>query len=175
MIKNLIILVLLLAVLVLLYPIVRPYINSYLTERNPPAPQNATTTPIVVPEIVPESVATQEEKKEVVIDETGGLHDGPFTVWSEDGVNTGATAYVIYSPEETLIEFRGVPFLHSAEVEIHLAKDLKGKEYLNLGSARVRGDVRVYGLPLDVDLSVFKYLLFYNPNTNINEFVVNFK
>jgi hypothetical protein len=166
MIKNLIILVLLVAVLVLLYPIVGPYINSYLTERNPPAPQNATTTPTVV--------ATQEEKKEVVIDETGGLHDGPFTVWSEDGVNTGATAYVIYSPEETLIEFRGVPFLHSAEVEIHLAKDLKGKEYLNLGSARVRGDVRVYGLPLDVDLSVFKYLLFYNPNTNINEFFVTF-
>lgn len=177
MIKNILILVLLLAVLVLSYPTLRPFINDYLKKEATEAPV-ATTTPETFTEKTPaieKLTETKPTKAPVVIDADGGLHDGPFAVRDTGGKDTQATAEIIRSPEETLLQFKNVSFTHGASAELHLAKDAKGKDYLNLGPAKINSGVLIYGLPLDLDLSIFTHLLFYNPDTNVNEFVVTFE
>jgi hypothetical protein len=163
-------------VIVLSYPSLRPLTQNYLKkEVETPV---ATSTPKAVVEetpVVQETPKEEPKKAPVVIDEDGALHDGPFTVTDNAGTDTGATAEIIRSPEETLLQFKNVSFTHSASAELHLAKDVKGKDYLNLGPARINSGVLVYGLPLDLDLSVFTHLLFYNPDTNVNEFVIAFE
>jgi hypothetical protein len=142
--------------------------TSTVTKQNTVATQ---TSPVIVATTTPEVIP---EKKAVSIDAQGALHDGPFIVKDASGTDTKATAEIIRSPEETLLQFKNVTFTHGASVELHLAKDAKGKDYLNLGPARLNSGVLVYGLPLDLDLGVFSNLLFYNPDTNVNEFVVAF-
>jgi hypothetical protein len=177
MIKNILILALLGALLVLTYPTYKPIIDRYLQKEEVVAPVATTTAEKVVEqEVIVEK--TEEEipvKKPVVIDADGALHDGPFTVTDKDGKDTGATAEIIRSPEETLLQFKNVSFTHSAATELHLAKDEKGKDYLNLGPARINSGVLIYGLPLDLDVSVFTHLIFYNPDTNVNEYSVAFE
>lgn len=176
MIKNILILALVVAVIILSYPTLRPLINDYLKKEATESPV-ATSTPKTVVEEAPvvETVTKEEPKKKpIVIDADGALREGPFTVTSTDGKDTQATAEIIRSPEETLLQFNNVSFTHGASAELHLAKDAKGKDYLNLGPARLNSGVLIYGLPLDLDLSVFTHLLFYNPDTNVNEFMVAF-
>ena len=177
MIKNLIILGLIVIVGAVTYSSWRPFIDSYMKKDEAVAPVGTTTTPSTVTETpAPEPVQKVEvKKKPVIIDEDGALHDGPFIIRDKDGTDTGATAEIIRSPEETLLQFKNVSFTHSASVELHLAKDTKRTDYLNLGPARINSGVLVYGLPLDLDLSVFTHLLFYDPDTNVNEFVVTFE
>jgi hypothetical protein len=178
MIKNLIILGLVVVVGVLTYPTLKPYLDSYLKKDEATVSVATTTTPTVVPETPAPAAPVKEvetKKAPVVIDEDGALRDGPFKITDTNDKDTGATAEIIRSPEETLLQFKNVSFTHGASVELHLAKDVKGKDYLNLGPARINSGVLVYGLPLDLDLSVFTHLMFYNPDTNVNEFVVSFK
>lgn len=177
MIKNLIILGLIVVVGALTHSSWRPYIDSFMKKDEVVSPIATTTPEIVVNETPMVEVAPKPvvAKPPVVIDAEGALREGPFVIRDKDGKDTGATAEIIRSPEETLLQFKDVSFTHSSSVELQLSKDVKGKDYLNLGPARLNSGVLIYGLPLDLDISIFTHLLIYDPDTNVNEFVVAFE
>jgi hypothetical protein len=172
MIKNLIILGLIVVVGALTYSSWRPYIDSFMKKDEVVAPVATTTAPSAVLETsTPAPIQKVEvEKKPVIIDEDGALRDGPFVIRNKDGKDTGATAEIIRSPEEALLQFKDVTFTHSAGTEIRLVQKRTDATYINLGPARLNSGVLIYGMPLDIDLSPFTSLTLYNPDTNVVEY-----
>lgn len=154
------------------YAFLNPYLLYLLGENKTedtaeqkiePVVEEVATSTVVVKEV-------KEEKKEVSIDETGGVHDGPFELLTAEGVEAGGTVEIIRSPEETLLQFKNVTAEHSNDTYIYFATAKDGEKYLNLGPAKLTDGVSVYGMPLDADLSSYKYILIFNIETKEAEF-----
>ena len=170
--KQLILFIVIFVVGVVSYPFLNSVLSS-ITHKMPSEEKTATTT-IQVEEETPitknESTSVVEDKKVVVVDEQGAVHDGPFPVLDADGKETTATAQIIRSPEETVLQFQNIHFMHSSGAQIYIATDTKATKYMNLGQASLNAGAYVYGLPLDINLDVYKYILIFNPDTNVVEF-----
>ncbi len=171
--KQIILFIIIFAVGAVSYPFLNSLLSS-LTEKESPTQKIATTTPVVVPSNVSaeKTVPTQSpaDTSNVVIDEQGALHDGPFKILDARGTETGATAEIIRSPEETLLQFKKASFTHSADSNIYFSTDTKATKYMSLGQAKLNSGVYVYGMPIDADLSSYRYILIFNPDTNVTEF-----
>lgn len=120
-----------------------------------------------VPQTEP-SAEIQEEEEAAEVENTtslaadGSLLDGPFPLLDQDGKETGATVQIVRSPEETLLQFDDFSLDHSLASRIYFSNDLDATEYFNLAPAAMNDEVFVYGVPLDADLSSFKYILIYD-------------
>lgn len=172
--KQLILFIIIFAIGAISYP----FLNSLLSSMTGTKTTQEKIVPIVSP-VVEKTSATKteplpavEKKKPVVIDKQGALHDGPFPVLDVNGKSTSATAEIIRSPEETVLQFHGVHFMHSSGAEIYISTDTKATKHMSLGKAGLNAGGYVYGMPVDIDLSVYKYILIYNPDTNVTEFSV---
>jgi len=141
--------------------------------------ENATTTPQTnIPSNTAEEIEVSEEPEETETlpeDTTslaadGSLLDGPFAFKTADGKQTEATVQIVRSPEETLLQFDGSDLEHSLASRIYFSKDLDATTYFNLAPAQINNEVLIYGIPLDVDLSAYNYILIYDAQMEETEY-----
>lgn len=153
------------------YALLNPLLLSWIDKVRPQKTERtivstATIPTVVTKEEVPAPVVT---KNEVVVDEEGAVHDGPFSLYDKDGVKIAGAVQIIRSPEETLLQFTDVTQKHTNDAHIYFATDKTGKKHLDLGLAKLNEDVTVYGMPIDANLLTYKYILIFNPNTKTVE------
>jgi Electron transfer DM13 len=155
------------------YSLLNPWLSSLLEPKEEtPTPEVIEDTKVIGPTTTPtiKDVAATKPKPEPVIDAAGGLHDGPFSLFDKNDTKVEGSVEIIRSPEETLLQFKGITFTHGSESFIYIANDRKATKYLNVGKAQLNQGALIYGLPLDVDLSPYKYILIYNDETKSPEF-----
>lgn len=91
--------------------------------------------------------------------ETGVTTAGPFPIAGTLAHPASGMVEVIQSPEENLIYFKNYSGTNGPELYVYLSKDKDAKEFISLGEAKGnKGDI-IYGVPLDVDISEYKYVL----------------
>ena len=154
------------------YSILHPLLLSFIekdtssiveTAQKSPEPEPMMTEVTkVAPQTVPES--------KVIVDEQGALHDGPFALFDANGNKVQGTVEVIRAPEETLLQFTNTKLTHSNDAVLYLASDKKATSFFNLGSAQITKGVLLYGMPLDIDLSLYNYLLIFDTATEQPQF-----
>jgi hypothetical protein len=125
-------------------------------------PTTTVQTVVTPPKIETEPTVT---KTQPTVDEDGAVHDGPFSLYTLDGVKLGGEVQIIRSPEETLLQFTGVTERHSKNAHIFFATDKTATKHLDLGAAKLNDGMAVYGMPIDADLRIYKYILIYNPDS----------
>ena len=92
-------------------------------------------------------------------EDAGVFATGPFPIVSTPNHPATGELEIVYSPEETLLYYKNYRGTNGPDLKIYLAKDLDAKEYIDLGPAKGnQGDI-IYGLPMDVDLDDYKYVL----------------
>lgn len=85
--------------------------------------------------------------------------EGPFPIMDTPSHPASGVVEVIYSPEERLLRYKNYNGTNGPDLKIYLATDLDAKQFVNLGDAKGnKGDI-IYGIPLDVDLDDYKYVL----------------
>ncbi|MEX2340871.1 MAG: DM13 domain-containing protein [Candidatus Paceibacterota bacterium] len=104
-----------------------------------------------------EDVETSDPVTEV--DDSGVMTRGPFEVTGTPNHPAKGQVEIIRSPEETLLHYMNYEGTNGPDLFVYLAKDLEANEYIDLGEQKGnRGNI-IYGVPLDVDLSEYKYIL----------------
>lgn len=157
------------------YAVLNPLLTSYLNkEKTPEVAKVSTSTPEVVPQKIAE-VTVPEAEDAVQIDQTGGVHDGPFPLHSSDGTKVGGTVQIIRSPEETLLQFEETTLTHSKDAVIYFATDKVATKFFNIGKAQLTENVFIYGLPIDATVGAYKYILIYNTVAKKTEFYAEIK
>lgn len=79
----------------------------------------------------------------------------------EDTPGHPASGYVrvVETPEEQIIRYEDYDGTNGPDLYVYLAKDLEATEFVDLGLARGnKGNIN-YGVPLDVDLDDYTYVL----------------
>ncbi len=153
-----------------------PFLHSLLSSLVPtstPVDTIPSTNPSIThtPEIAPVKPAQDTpETQKVVIDEQGGLHDGPFTLRDNTGKVVAGTVEIIRSPEETLLQFKNTNLIHNDDTHVYLATDKLATKYIDLGPAKLNDAVFIYGIPFDGSMSSYAYILLYNTRTNTLEY-----
>ena len=84
---------------------------------------------------------------------------GPFPITGTSGHPASGDVEVIYSPEETLLRFLDYQGTNGPDLRIYLASDLEASEFIDLGPAKGNQGNLIYGVPLDVDLGEYPYVL----------------
>jgi hypothetical protein len=155
------------------YSLLNPYLLSLLQPKDEPeTPVEVEGPKAVIPTTPPTqaNVEATKPKPTPVIDETGALHDGPFDLFDKNGTKVPGSVEIIRAPEETLLQFKNTTLTHGSESFIYFSSDTKATKYINLGEAQLTQDVFLYGMPLDLDLSPYNYILIYNSETKSPEF-----
>ncbi len=153
------------------YAILNPFLSSFIQKK--PLEETASTTvkKDVSQETKEQIVPTETtQKPEPQIDQTGGIHDGPFPIVDASGKKTNATVQIIRSPEETLLQFEGEALKHSDDALIYFATDQTATKFFSIGNAKLNEDVLIYGMPIDVNMNMYRYILIYNPTTKKTEY-----
>lgn len=101
----------------------------------------------------------QEEEPDVEVSESGVLSQGPFPVTGTPGHPAEGSVEIIRSPEETLLRYIDYEGTNGPDLYVFLSKDLEANDYIDLGPSRGNKGNIIYGVPLDVDLSEYKYVL----------------
>ncbi len=157
------------------YAVLNPLLSSYLkNEPSPEEPIVSTSTPIVVTKVTP-VVEEPEVEESVQIDQAGGVHDGPFPLYTQAGTKVAGSVQIIRSPEETLLQFEETTLVHSKDAVIYFATDKSASKFFNIGKAQLTEDVLIYGLPIDATVGTYKYILIYNKATKQTEFYAEIK
>ncbi len=155
------------------YAFLNPLLLSLLGKMQPEktertvVPTTTVQTVVIPPKVEPEPIVAE---KKVTIDEDGAVHDGPFSLYDTDGVKIAGSVQIIRSPEETLLQFIGVTQKHTNDAHIYFATTKTAEKHLDLGIAKLNDDVTVYGMPIDADLRIYKYILLYNPEAKTADF-----
>lgn len=171
--KRIILCIVIFALGALSYSFLNPWLSSFLEEKELEQIPAVTPEPqATVPKTPPTqaSVEATKSKPAPIIDEAGGLHDGPFPLFDQNDTPVAGSVEIIRSPEETLLQFKGTTLTHGSESFVYLSNDTQATKYLNLGKAQLTQGVLIYGMPLDVDLSPYNYILIYNSETKSLEF-----
>lgn len=155
------------------YAYLNPLLLSFIGKMDPEKTVRTfvptTTSPATITPQQTASTPVTTEKKNVV-DEEGAVHDGPFSLFATDGTKIAGTVQIIRSPEETLLQFKGVTQKHTVGAHIYFATDKTASKHFDLGVAKLNEGVAVYGMPIDASLRIYKYIIIYNPDNKTAEF-----
>lgn len=107
------------------------------------------------------SAAESQETTEIDQTDTrpGVRSDGPFAISGTDGHPASGVVEVIESPEEKLVYYQNYDGTNCPDLKVYLSKDLEASDYVDLGRAKGNQGNLIYGVPLDVDLSEYTYVL----------------
>jgi hypothetical protein len=116
-----------------------------------------------------QNVDDTEETPAPVVEETaveppaaetyGVITRGPFPIVGTPDHPASGHIEIIESPEEKLIHYKDYDGTSGLDLRIYLSKDLEASDVFDLGDARGNAGDLVYGMPLDVDISDYKYVL----------------
>lgn len=90
---------------------------------------------------------------------TGTYVQGPFAITGTTGHPASGQLEVIHSQGEKLLRFNEYDGTNGPDLHVYLATDLDATDYLDLGPAKGNQGTLIYGMPLDVDLTEYKYVL----------------
>ena len=85
--------------------------------------------------------------------------EGPFKINGTNGHQANGEVEIIRSPEETLIRYKNYQGSAGIGRYVYLAKDLTGKDHISLGESQGETGEFIYGAPLDVDFTIYPYIL----------------
>ena len=85
--------------------------------------------------------------------------EGPFPIKDTPGHTASGEVEIIHSPEETLIRYLDYDGTNGPDLKIYLSKDLEAEDYIDLGQSKGNKGTLIYGVPMDADLSDYKYIL----------------
>lgn len=106
-----------------------------------------------------EPVVTETEPEPSIAETYGIQTHGPFEIIGTTGHPASGEIEIIESPEEKLVHYKNYDGTNGPDLKVYLAKDLEAEEFFDLGDARGNQGNLIYGVPLDVDLSEYKYVL----------------
>ncbi len=124
------------------------------------ARKNTVTTPEPESASNETNVSAEEPKSEPTVAESFGIQtSGPHIIKSTPGHSATGHVEVISSPEEKLVYYKDYDGTNGPDLKIYLAKDLEATEFVDLGKAKGNQGNLIYGVPLNVDMSEYKYVL----------------
>lgn len=85
--------------------------------------------------------------------------DGPFPIIDTPGHPASGEIEIIRSPEETLVRYANYDGTNGPDLKVYLATDLEATNFINLGEAKGNQGNIIYGVPLDVDLDEYRYVM----------------
>ena len=92
--------------------------------------------------------------------ETYGIQNlGPFPITGTAGHPATGNIEIISSPEEKLVYYKDYDGTNGPDLKVYLSKDLEATEIFDLGEAKGNQGNLIYGIPLDIDLSEYNYVL----------------
>lgn len=66
---------------------------------------------------------------------------------------------IVETPEEKIVRFEDYEGTNGPDLKIYLAKDLEAKEFIDLGPSRAnKGNIN-YSVPMNIDISEYKYVM----------------
>lgn len=84
---------------------------------------------------------------------------GPFPITGTTGHPASGQIEIIESPEEKLVYYKNYYGTNGPDLKVYLAKDLDADEIFDLGDAKGNQGNLIYGVPLDLNFSEYKYVL----------------
>ena len=105
------------------------------------------------------AVETETTDTTIEVDDSGVITRGPFTITGTPDHPAEGQIEIIRSPEETLLHYIDYEGTSGPDLYVYLAKDLEANEYIDLGLQKGNQGSIIYGVPLDIDLSEYKYIL----------------
>lgn len=84
---------------------------------------------------------------------------GPFPITGTPLHPALGTIELIESAEEKLVYYQDYEGTNGPDLHVYLATDLEATEFYDLGPAKGNRGNLIYGVPLDVDLSEYRYVL----------------
>ena len=124
-------------------------VDQNRTQSNP-APE---TEPVETP------VSTTPEPEPSVAETYGIQTRGPFPIIGTDDHPASGQVKIIESPEEKLVHYKNYEGTEGADLRVYLSKDLAATDVFELGDTHGSTGDFVYGMPLHVDLSAYRYVL----------------
>lgn len=103
--------------------------------------------------------STPEPVTDEPIDDFGVTTSGPFPITGTTGHPASGNIEIIESPEEKLVYYKNYYGTNGPDLKVYLAKDLDARDIVDLGDAKGNQGNLIYGAPLDVDFSEYKYVL----------------
>ncbi len=111
----------------------------------------------VVEDTEPEEVAPEPSNS--VAESYGIKNYGPFPITGTADHPASGVIEVIESPEEKLVYYKDYEGTNGPDLKVYLSKDLEGTDIIDLGDAKGNRGNLIYGVPLNVDLSEYEYVL----------------
>lgn len=107
-----------------------------------------------------EAVPVPDAEPELTVAESFGVRShGPFPITGTAGHPASGSIEIIESPEEKLVYYKDYDGTNGPDLRVYLAKDLDAEEYFDLGEAKGNQGNLIYGVPLNLDFSEYKYVL----------------
>lgn len=110
----------------------------------------ATTTP---------DSETTTPQEEASAQDFGIVTYGPFAITGTPGHPASGQIEVITSPEENVVYYKNYDGTNGPDLRVYLATDLEATEFIDLGPAKGNQGNLIYGIPTNVDLSTYRYVL----------------
>jgi len=100
------------------------------------------------------------------VDTFGARTTGPFKIIGTSQHPASGSIELIDSPEEKLVYFKNYQGSDGVGLRIYLAKDLTPEGALDLGGAKGSSGDLVYGVPLNVNFSDYRYVITWSESAN---------
>jgi len=107
-----------------------------------------------------DSKSSEQVGGDIEIEKDQGVQSqGPYAITGTDGHPASGQMEIIRSPEENLIRYLNYDGTNGPDLKIYLSKDLEATDYIDLGPSKGNKGNIIYGVPMDADLSEYKYVL----------------
>lgn len=118
-----------------------------------------------LPESAPEMSPSKEIPQSIAVGEpapnadTAPIISGPFPIIDTAAHPASGIVRIVRSADETVLRYENYKTINGPDVRVYLAKDLKAKEYVDLGPIKgTEGNIN-YTVPKNVDISQYRYAL----------------
>lgn len=151
---------------ILVYFAIAPNIDNDNTEREPrdqraPADQATSSQ---------ETSATSSESAEeaaVTAEEAELSGEARYSIRGTSEHPASGNVRVIQTPGEQIIRFENYEGTDGPDLRVYLANELDATDPVDLGPSRARSGNINYGVPIDVDIDAYQYVLTWSEEENV--------
>lgn len=118
-----------------------------------------------LPIVVPIEKGSTEATASIAVEEsdpnreTAPVISGPFPIVDTPAHPASGVVRIVRNAGETILRYENYKTINGPDVRVYLAKDLKAKEYVDLGPIKgTEGNIN-YTVPKGIDISQYRYAL----------------
>lgn len=97
---------------------------------------------------------------------TGTFVEGPFTIEGTDAHPARGKIEILHSQGEQLVRYSDYKGAGGSDLHVYLSTDLTASDHIDLGPTKGTEGTLIYGMPLDIDFSKYKYVLTWSTSAN---------